>query len=60
MRSCPDTDIDPNILYKIITPLVFISTVFSTAGFLMGLFLRLVQRFNCNWELSTLDNSSTK
>ena len=46
MRSCPDTDIDSNILYKIITPLAFISTVFSTAGFLVGLFLRLVQRFN--------------
>ena len=60
MHSSPDTDIDPNILYKIITPLVFVSTVFSTAGFLVGLFLRLVQRFNCNWELSTLNNSSIK
>ena len=60
MHSCPDTDIDSNSLFKIVTPLVFISTVFSTAGFLVGLFLRLVQGFNCNWELSTLDNSSTK
>ena len=60
MHSCPDTDIDPNILYKIVTPLVFISAVFSRAGFLVGLFLRLAEGFNCNSQLSKLDNSSTK
>ena len=31
MRCCPDTDIDSNSFFKIVTPLVFISAVFSGA-----------------------------
>ena len=31
MRCCSDTDIDSNSFFKIVTPLVFVSTVFSGA-----------------------------